>query len=194
MPEPRPDFIKHVSELPDNGGTVWPGSDEVLSIRTPLSRPLGLVRLGVHYEVLEPGHRTSLPHAEIGEEECVYVLEGHPHAWIDGDLHALQPGDVAVFAPGTGIEHSIVNRGEENVRLLVIGERAGIRRPRILEFFAWIAEVHPETGDPHAVAESRLLELADEFEDGEITASRGLREAWRVGFLDHVFPRPSDFD
>ena len=194
MPDRRPDFIKHVSELPDNGGTVWPGSDEVLSIRTPLSRPLGLVRIGVHYELLEPGHRTSLPHAEIGEEECVYVLEGHPHAWIDGEQHALAPDDVVVFAPGTGIEHTIVNRSEQNVRLLVIGERAGIRRPRIRELLAWVAETHPEVGDAMALPESRLLELADEFEGGKIASNGGLREAWRVGFMDHVFPKPSDFD
>ena len=45
-------------------------------------------------EVLEPGHRSSLPHAEATEEECVYVLEGNPSAWIDGELHPLEP-DVA---------------------------------------------------------------------------------------------------
>jgi len=61
MPD-RPSFIKHVSELPDNGGSVWAGSDEVLSIRTPLSRPLGLQRIGVHHEVLEPGHRSIAAH------------------------------------------------------------------------------------------------------------------------------------
>ena len=189
----RPDFIKHVSELPDNGGTVWPGSDEVLSIRTPLSRPLGLVRIGVHYEVLEPGHRTSLPHAELGEEECVYVLEGHPHAWIDGELHALGPDDIVVFVPDTGVEHTIVNKSEQNVQLLIIGERAGIRRPRILELLAWIGQTHPEVGEPGALSEPRLLELADEFEEGRVSANTGLLEAWRVGLMDHVFPKPSDF-
>lgn len=121
----RPPFVKHVSELPDNGGTTWPwtGSDEVLGVRTPLSRPLGLVRVGVHHDVLRPGERSSLPHAERWEEECVYVLEGEPVASIDRERHPLRPGDIAVFAPGTGIEHTIENPSSSDVRLLVVGER-----------------------------------------------------------------------
>lgn len=121
----RPPFIKHVSELPDNGGTTWPwtGSDEVLGVRTQLSRPLGLVRVGVHHDVLAPGQRSSQPHAERWEEECVFVLEGEPVAYVDGERHALRPGDIAVFAPGTGIEHTIENPTQSDVRLLVVGER-----------------------------------------------------------------------
>jgi len=185
----RPDFIKHVSELPDNGGTVWSGSDEVLSIRTPLSRPLGLVRLGVHHEVLEPGHRSSLPHAEAVEEECVYVLEGRPHAWVDGELHPLGPDDVVVFPPGTGIRHTIVNRTDAPVRLLVIGERAGVGRERVATFLEWLRGSHPEVERPEHLDEQALLRLADEFEGGTVLESRGLSESWRVGFVDHVFRR-----
>lgn len=120
----RPAFVKHVSELA-SGPMVWAwtGSDEVLSVRTPLSRPLGLTRLGVHHDVLEPGHRSSLPHAESYEEECIYVLAGRPKAWIDGELHQLAPDDTVVFVPGTGVRHTIVNDGDTDVRLLVIGER-----------------------------------------------------------------------
>lgn len=121
----RPPFIRHHSELPDNGGTRWPwrGSDEVLGVRTPLSRPLGLVRLGIHHDVLAPGQRSSFPHAERFEEEAVYVLEGQPRARIDGEAHRLAPGDVCVFAPGTAVEHTIENDSEAPVRLLVVGER-----------------------------------------------------------------------
>ena len=49
----RPDFIKHVSELPDNGGGTWAGSEEVFAIRTPLSRPLGFVRFALKNVKLE---------------------------------------------------------------------------------------------------------------------------------------------
>jgi uncharacterized cupin superfamily protein len=194
MPRSRPDFIKHVSELPDNGGTVRAGSDEVFSIRTPLSRPLGLVRLGVHHEVLKPGHRTSLPHAETVEEECVYVLEGRPHAWIDGTLYPLRPDDIVVFAPGTGIRHTIVNQTEQDVRLLVVGERAAIGRPRVLKFIHWLKEKHPDLRDPGDLPEPRLLELVDEFEGGGLSARRILKESWRVGLIDHLFTRRSDIE
>ena len=37
--------------------------------------------------------------------EVLNVLEGYPHAWIDGELHALRPGDAVGFPCGTGIAH-----------------------------------------------------------------------------------------
>ncbi len=189
----RPDFIRHVSDLPSRE-VVWPGSDEILAVRTPLSRPLGLTRLGVHHEVLEPGHRSSLPHAEATEEECVYVLEGHPQAWIDGELHPLEPDDIVVFAPGTGIRHSIANPTDEPVRLLVIGERVAVGRERVARFVGWLAERHPAIDRPQALSPDELIGLANEFEGGRVRANRGLRESWRVGFIDHLYDRKSDFE
>ena len=191
---PRPDFIKHISELPDNGGSTFPGLDEVFAIRTRLSRPLGFVRLGIHHEVLEPGHRTSLPHAELSEEECVYVLEGEPGAWIDGERHALKPDDIVVFPPATGIRHFIFNATQEPVRLLVIGERVAVSRERVKRFAAWVSRAHPEVGPPDALDEAQLFELADEFEGGILGEKRGLAESWRVGFIDHLFTRVSEFE
>jgi len=185
--------IRRASDQP-SGDVVWPGSTEVLSIRTPLSRPLGLIRLGVHHEVLEPGHRSSLPHAERVEEECVYVLEGNPHAWIDGELHALAPDDIVVFPPATGIRHTIVNQTDRDVRLLVIGERVAVSRARVLRFLAWLGVTHPEVGPATDLPPDALLRLANEFEGGRVRENRGLRESWRVGFIDHVYPRESDFE
>jgi uncharacterized cupin superfamily protein len=182
-----------VSELPSRD-VVWPGSDEVLSIRTPLSRPLGLTRLGVHYELLPPGHRTSRPHAERTEEECVYVLEGHPAAWIDGELHPLEPNDMVCFAPGTGIQHTITNPSDEPVRLLVIGERVAVSRRRVTRFVAWLGETHPEIDRPDELSPEQLIQLVDEFERGEVTRNRGLRESWQVGLIDHLYDRISDFE
>ena len=190
----RPGFIKHVSERPDNGGSKWPGHDEVFSIRTPLSRPLGFIRLGVHHEVLEPGHRTSLPHAEATEEECVYVLEGEPGAWIDGERYALGRDDIVVFPPATGIRHFIFNDTSESVRLLVIGERSAVSRERVGRFADWVREQHPELGHPDALDEDTLLELVDAFEGGAVSQHSGYAESWRVGFIDHLFHRVSDFE
>ncbi len=190
----RPDFIKHVSELPDNGGSTWPGHDEVFAIRTPLSRPLGFVRLGVHHEVLEPGHRTSVPHAEASEEECVYVLEGRPGAWIDGERHGLGPDDIVVFPPATGIRHFIFNATDQPVRLLVIGERVAVSRERVNRFASWVVSTHPELGPPADLDGTKLLDLTDEFEGGGVVGNRGLSESWRVGFIDHLFHRLSDFE
>ncbi len=118
----RPSFIRHVSDLTSEIGH-YPNSNEAFSCGTPLSRPLGLSRVGVHHELVPPGRRTSLPHAEELEEEFVYVLEGAPDLWIDGELHRLAEGDAVAFAPGTGIAHTAINNTRQPVRLIVMGEQ-----------------------------------------------------------------------
>jgi len=118
----RPEFIRHWRELegPDDGN--YPGDTELMSIRAPLGRLLGLTRIGIHHERLLPGRRTSYPHAESSEEEFVFVIEGNPDVWIDGTLHRLAPGDAVGFPAGTGICHSFLNNTATEVRLLVVGE------------------------------------------------------------------------
>lgn len=122
----RPVLIRHWTRFVEDDNAHYPGSDELLSIGAPLGRLLGLKRIGVHLEQLPPGRRTSFPHAESTEEEFVFVLAGFPHVWLDGDLHALTPGDVVSFPSGTGIAHTFINNGDDTARLLVIGET---RRP-----------------------------------------------------------------
>ena len=120
----RPDFIRHWSELEGPDDSHYPGDEELMSIGAPLARLFGLGRIGIHHERLLPGRRTSYPHAESAEEEFVFVLEGHPDAWIDGELHPLKPGDAVGFPAGTGICHSFLNNTSEEVRLLVVGEKS----------------------------------------------------------------------
>lgn len=117
----RPPFVVHWQEIQDADDSHYPGSSELLSIGSPLARHAGLTQLGVHHELLLPGRRTSWPHAEADEDELVYVLEGYPHVWIDGELHALRPGDAVGFPCGTGIAHTFLNDGEQPVRLLCVG-------------------------------------------------------------------------
>ncbi len=118
----RPEFIKHFSEIQDPDNSKYPGSEELLSIGSPFAKKFGFKKLGIHHELLRPGRRTSWPHAESDEEEFVYVIEGNPDAWVDGQLHRLNPGDGVGFAPGTGISHTFINNTESDVRLLVVGE------------------------------------------------------------------------
>lgn len=118
----RPDFIRHWSELEDDGNATYPHDAERFTFGAPLGRALGLTRIGIHHERLPPGRRSSYPHAESLEEEFIYVLEGHPDAWINGALHRLQPGDAVAFPAGTGICHTFINNSESDVRLMVVGE------------------------------------------------------------------------
>ena len=67
------------------------------------------MRLGIHHERLPPGRRLCWPHAEADEEEFVFVLEGEPDLWLDGQVRRLKPGDGVSFPAGTGIAHTFPN-------------------------------------------------------------------------------------
>ncbi len=121
---PRPECIKHYSEIqePDNSCYATSNSNELLSIGSPFGRHFGFQRLAIHHELLPPGRRTSWPHAEKTEEEFVYVIEGNPDAWIDGNLFRLNPGDGVGFKPGAGVAHTFINNTDTDVRLMVVGD------------------------------------------------------------------------
>lgn len=118
----HPEFIKHYTEIQEDDDSHYPNDDELMSIGSPFGRKFGLKKLGIHHELVPPGRRTSWPHAESDEEEFVYVIEGNPDVWIDGELHRLNPGDGVGFPAGTGICHTFMNNTELPVRLLVVGE------------------------------------------------------------------------
>ncbi|WP_295460839.1 cupin domain-containing protein [uncultured Pseudomonas sp.] len=120
----RKDFDKivHWSRLqaPDSPG--YPDSDERFSLGAAFGRHFGFARLGIHHELLPPGRRTSRPHAEATEDEFIYVIAGHPTAWIDGHAHRLGPGDGVGFKAGDGVAHTFINETDEPVELLVVGD------------------------------------------------------------------------
>ncbi|WLS79737.1 cupin domain-containing protein [Erwinia pyri] len=119
---PRPDFIRHWQELEGPDNEHYTGSDELMAIGSPLARSLGLTRLGIHHIRLLPGRRMSYPHAESSEEEFVFVVEGTPDAWINGELHPLKAGDAVGFPSGTGLCHTFINNSSEEARFIVVGE------------------------------------------------------------------------
>lgn len=109
----------------DLEGPEWTyaSSDERMGRDADFGRHFGFRALGIHHVRLEPGRRSSFPHAESAEDEFVYVLEGVPDLWLDGHLHRLGPGDAVGFPAGTGQAHSFLNNSDREVRLLVVGDR-----------------------------------------------------------------------
>ena len=119
----RPPFIVSGSVLPERTH-VYPQSKERMGPVRSAGKAAGLVRIGVNLQRLPPGTRSSWPHAEEGEEEFVYVIEGEVDAWIDGDLHRMVAGELAAFPAGTGICHCFINNTGREALLLVGGEAA----------------------------------------------------------------------
>jgi uncharacterized cupin superfamily protein len=123
-------LLAHWSDFEGPDNQHYPGSDELQSISASYSEKFGLMQLGIHHERLQPGRRVSWPHAEADEEEFVFVLEGEPDLWVDGEVKRLRAGDGVAFPAGTGIAHTVINNTESDVRLLVVGE-ASRQRSRI---------------------------------------------------------------
>ncbi|HET6159836.1 MAG TPA: cupin domain-containing protein [Dongiaceae bacterium] len=110
-------FVRHHTEIEQPEG-----DGDLRATIAHFGRALGLVRLGVNQEIVPPGCRTSIPHAHSLEEEFVFVIEGRPDLWIDGEIHPLRPGDGIAFPAGAGIAHCLINNTDRDVRLLIVGE------------------------------------------------------------------------
>jgi uncharacterized cupin superfamily protein len=146
----RPTCIVSTADVQEEDGG-YPGSDEVTGHGRPIGEAAGLQRIGLHIERVEPGERTSYPHAEESLEEFVYVISGTIDAWIDGALHPMKAGDLAAFPAGTGICHSFLNNGDETAVLLVGGEAS---RPDNRTYYP----LHPERREQ--MAAGRWWDLA----------------------------------
>lgn len=118
----------------------------------------GLGRIGGGIDLLNPGRRTSYPHAERDEEEFTFVVSGAPEVWLDGRLHPLTVGDFVGWPSGTGQAHNVLNNTDETVVLATFGE-ASRKRSRVWYPFherhakklgerAWTPSPRPKFG-PH---------------------------------------------
>jgi mannose-6-phosphate isomerase-like protein (cupin superfamily) len=114
----RPDFIRHYTAIEEPTGKV---------ISSLCSRPSAVGSASAASGSTSRQSRRAAaalsPHAHERDEEFVYVIEGHPDAWIDSELHGLGPGDGIASPAGAGIAHCFLNDTESAVRLLIIGER-----------------------------------------------------------------------
>ena len=85
----------------------------------------GLKRLGANLIRIPPGKESFIPHAQLVEEELVFVIEGAGEVILDGVRHPIGPCDYVGF-PTDGVIHSIVNTGEDDLVYLTVGERARV--------------------------------------------------------------------
>lgn len=91
--------------------------------KRPLGDLFGLTNFGVNLTRLDPGGVSALCHAHTRQDEFIYVVEGHPTLVTSEGETSLAPGMVAGFKAGTGIAHQLVNRSQEPVVYLEVGDR-----------------------------------------------------------------------
>ena len=120
----RPDFANHWRDILDKDEGGYPNSGERHGIDARFGRRARFSRIGIHFEVLPAGRRTSWPHAERDEAEWVYVVAGTVETWLDGHLHTMTEGDFIGYQSRTGITHVTINNSDADA-LLLVGAEAG---------------------------------------------------------------------
>jgi uncharacterized cupin superfamily protein len=130
-PAPKHPAIVHWTEIENPKPWQYDEHDEPMGHNAAFGHHFRLSRLGIHHQRLLPGRRTSFPHAESWADEFIYVISGTPDVWLDGVLHRLSPGDGVGFRAGDGLAHNFINNTEDEVTLLVVGDRSN-RQNRIV--------------------------------------------------------------
>lgn len=82
----------------------------------------GLKNFGVNLTRLAPGAESALLHRHSKQDEFIYVLQGEPTLVTEADEVQLSPGMCAGF-PAEGIAHQLVNRTQQDVLILEVGDR-----------------------------------------------------------------------
>ncbi len=82
----------------------------------------GLKNFGVNLTRLAPGGESALLHRHSKQDEFIYVLQGEPTLVTETDAVQLSPGMCAGF-PANGIAHQLVNRTQQDVIILEVGDR-----------------------------------------------------------------------
>ena len=92
-----------------------------------IKRKLGdffqLKNFGVNLTTLSPGSMSALKHQHSQQDEFVYILSGTPTLVYGSREYVLSPGECFGFKAGEGSAHHLLNRSENPVTYLEIGDR-----------------------------------------------------------------------
>lgn len=91
--------------------------------KRPLGDVFGLTNFGVNLTCLAPNACSALRHAHSRQDEFIYILEGNPILITDEGETQLSKGMCAGFKAGTGNAHHLINRSDQDVVYLEVGDR-----------------------------------------------------------------------
>jgi uncharacterized cupin superfamily protein len=83
----------------------------------------GLTNFGVNLTRLAPGAASALRHAHTRQDEFVYILKGTPVLITGTGEITLSEGMCAGFRAGDSNAHHLLNRTDEDVVYLEVGDR-----------------------------------------------------------------------
>ncbi len=89
----------------------------------PLGDLFGLTVFGINLTKLLPGGQSAVRHAHSVNDEFIYVVKGEPTLVTDAGETQMKPGMCAGFKAGNGDAHHLVNKTDEDVYYMEIGDR-----------------------------------------------------------------------
>jgi uncharacterized cupin superfamily protein len=110
------------SSLPSGRHPFNPASEMKVA---RLGDQTGMKRVLTNLIRLPPGKESFIAHSHAVEEEFIFVLEGTGEVTLDGEAHAVGPGDFVGF-PTDGVVHGFRNTGTTDLLYLTAGERARV--------------------------------------------------------------------
>jgi uncharacterized cupin superfamily protein len=108
------------------GKTIYPQPYASLvegRLKRKLGDFFGLTNFGVNLTHLSPGAISALAHSHSKQDEFIYILEGTLTLILGKEEFILHPGECYGLKAGTGIAHQLVNRTDEKVTYIEIGDR-----------------------------------------------------------------------
>ncbi len=182
----KPECIVSCSEVESGKTFHYPGDNETFGNGFRITDKVGLKALGIWYERLSPGRRSSFPHSHTHEEEFVFVLNGQATLWMNGYAKQINEGCFAAFPFSTGIAHTIINNTNDDLVYFCIGETQDFKDEKLTYPFnplrnkegerkGWhwknppIVETGPHNGKPEVAFKDHLsFRLCTENDLGEI--------------------------
>jgi len=92
-------------------------------VKRKLGDFFNLQNYGVNLTELSPGSMSALKHQHSRQDELVYILSGTPTLVHGSNEYLMNPGECAGFKAGDEKAHHLVNRSEDTVKYLEIGDR-----------------------------------------------------------------------
>ena len=109
------------------GQTFYPDSFAA-QVQGRTKRKLGdlfdLANFGVNLTQLDPGAVSALFHRHTTQDEFIFILEGSPMLLVGDDEFPLAAGDCMGFKAGGNAAHQLINRSDELVTYIEMGDRS----------------------------------------------------------------------
>jgi uncharacterized cupin superfamily protein len=84
----------------------------------------GLTNFGVNLTEIAPGGMSALKHCHQTQDEFIYILSGMATLVLGDDEFPMVPGDCIGLPAGSGLGHHLLNRSQETVVYLEVGDRS----------------------------------------------------------------------